>query len=32
MKQYEMRQEFNQKNIRYFIGDVRDPHRLHRAF
>ncbi|MDD5643837.1 MAG: UDP-N-acetylglucosamine 4,6-dehydratase (inverting) [bacterium] len=32
MKQYEMHQEFNQKNIRYFIGDVRDPDRLHRAF
>jgi UDP-N-acetylglucosamine 4,6-dehydratase len=32
MKQYEMRKQFNQKNIRYFIGDVRDPDRLHRAF
>lgn len=32
MKQYEMRKEFNQKNIRYFIGDVRDVDRLHRAF
>lgn len=32
MKQYEMRKHFNQKNIRYFIGDVRDPDRLHRAF
>lgn len=32
MKQYEMRRQFNQKNIRYFIGDVRDPDRLHRAF
>ena len=31
MKQYEMRRQFNQKNIRYFIGDVRDPDRLHRA-
>lgn len=32
MKQYEMRKEFPQRNIRYFIGDVRDPDRLHRAF
>jgi len=32
MKQYEMRKKFNQKNIRYFIGDVRDADRLHRAF
>ena len=32
MKQYEMSQQFNQKNIRYFIGDVRDPDRLRRAF
>ena len=32
MKQYEMRKQFNQENIRYFIGDVRDASRLHRAF
>lgn len=32
MKQYEMRKKFNHKNIRYFIGDIRDPERLHRAF
>ena len=32
MKQYEMSKQFNQENIRYFIGDVRDPDRLHRAF
>ena len=35
MKQYEMKQVFSEKkydNIRYFIGDVRDPDRLHRAF
>jgi UDP-N-acetylglucosamine 4,6-dehydratase len=32
MKQWEMRKEFNQKNVRYFIGDVRDSERLHRAF
>ncbi len=35
MKQYEMKQTFSEekyKNIRYFIGDVRDPDRLHRAF
>ena len=32
MKQYEMRKKFNQKNVRYFIGDIRDSARLHRAF
>jgi UDP-N-acetylglucosamine 4,6-dehydratase/5-epimerase len=32
MKQYAMAKIFNQKHIRYFIGDVRDPDRLHRAF
>lgn len=32
MKQYEMSQRLNSKNVRYFIGDVRDPGRLHRAF
>ncbi len=32
MKQYEMRKQFNQENLRYFIGDVRDTGRLHRAF
>jgi UDP-N-acetylglucosamine 4,6-dehydratase/5-epimerase len=32
MKQHEMAKTFNQRNIRYFIGDVRDPVRLHRAF
>ncbi|MBD3379457.1 MAG: UDP-N-acetylglucosamine 4,6-dehydratase (inverting) [Candidatus Omnitrophica bacterium] len=32
MKQYEMSKQFNQKNVRYFIGDVRDKERLHRAF
>jgi len=32
LKQYEMKQEFNDKRIRFFIGDVRDPERLHRAF
>lgn len=35
MKQHEMKQRFNEekyKNIRYFIGDVRDADRLHRAF
>jgi len=35
MKQYEMSKIFSQKkypNIRYFIGDVRDSDRLHRAF
>lgn len=32
MKQYEMQKMFNSKNMRYFIGDIRDPGRLHRAF
>lgn len=35
MKQYEMSKIFNpekHKNIRFFIGDVRDAERLHRAF
>ncbi len=28
LKQYEMAQEYNNKCMRYFIGDVRDAHRL----
>jgi len=34
MKQYEMRNMFeaSDNRIRFFIGDVRDPDRLHRAF
>jgi len=35
MKQYDMRNEIPETKypaIRYFIGDVRDPNRLHRAF
>ncbi|MGG2109421.1 UDP-N-acetylglucosamine 4,6-dehydratase (inverting) [Lysinibacillus pakistanensis] len=32
LKQYEMKQEFNDKRLRFFIGDVRDQERLHRAF
>jgi len=35
MKQYEMRKEFSNakyKNLRYFVGNVRDASRLHRAF
>lgn len=32
LKQYEMRQEFNDKRLRFFIGDVRDKDRLYRAF
>lgn len=33
LKQYEMKQEFNNdKRLRFFIGDVRDQDRLHRAF
>ncbi|MDO8330177.1 MAG: UDP-N-acetylglucosamine 4,6-dehydratase (inverting) [Fluviicoccus sp.] len=31
LKQYEMQQEFNAKNLRYFIGDVRDGERLRMA-
>lgn len=31
LKQYEMAQVFNQKEMRYFIGDVRDKERLKRA-
>src|SRR5664279_1611130 len=32
LKQYEMQAEFNQPEMRYFIGDVRDPERLRQAF
>ena len=32
LKQHEMRQQFNQEPMRYFIGDVRDVDRLRRAF
>jgi UDP-N-acetylglucosamine 4,6-dehydratase/5-epimerase len=32
LKQYEMQQQFDGENVRYFIGDVRDEDRLHRAF
>jgi UDP-N-acetylglucosamine 4,6-dehydratase len=33
LKQFEMAQQFKEaKGIRYFIGDVRDKERLHRAF
>ncbi|RXJ86218.1 UDP-N-acetylglucosamine 4,6-dehydratase (inverting) [Arcobacter sp. CECT 8985] len=32
LKQYEMEQEFNDKCMRYFIGDVRDVERLKKAF
>lgn len=31
LKQYEMRQTFNQDCMRYFIGDIRDQSRLKRA-
>jgi UDP-N-acetylglucosamine 4,6-dehydratase (inverting) len=31
MKQWEMAKRFNDPRIRYFIGDVRDKERLHRA-
>lgn len=30
-KQYEMQQKFTDKRLRYFLGDVRDSDRLHRA-
>ena len=32
LKQYEMKQEFKDERIRFFIGDVRDKNRLYRAF
>ncbi|WP_042142585.1 UDP-N-acetylglucosamine 4,6-dehydratase (inverting) [Paucisalibacillus sp. EB02] len=32
LKQYEMKQEFKDKRMRFFIGDVRDKDRLYRAF
>ena len=32
LKQYEMKQEFKDSRLRFFIGDVRDKERLHRAF
>lgn len=32
LKQYEMKQEFIDERIRFFIGDVRDKDRLYRAF
>src|SRR5689334_10951170 len=31
-KQFEMQSDFNQPELRYFIGDVRDPERLRQAF
>lgn len=31
MKQFEMKKKFKQENLRFFIGDVRDKDRLHRA-
>jgi len=32
LKQYEMQQRFDTEELRYYLGDVRDPARLHRAF
>ncbi|MFH1305541.1 MAG: polysaccharide biosynthesis protein, partial [Candidatus Omnitrophota bacterium] len=35
LKQYEMKKNFSEEkheNIRYFIGDIREPDRLRRAF
>ncbi len=31
LKQYEMKQKYNSKKLRFFLGDVRDPNRLFRA-
>jgi dTDP-D-glucose 4,6-dehydratase len=31
LKQYEMQEQFKAPELRYFIGDVRDKERLHRA-
>jgi len=31
LKQFEMRQEIDAPNLRYFLGDIRDKERLHRA-
>lgn len=32
LKQFEMQQQFQSPKLRYFLGDVRDKHRLYRAF
>lgn len=32
LKQYEMAQQFNDRRLRFFLGDVRDKERLYRAF
>ncbi|MFZ5803178.1 MAG: UDP-N-acetylglucosamine 4,6-dehydratase (inverting) [Candidatus Omnitrophota bacterium] len=32
LKQFEMQQRIRDPRLRFFIGDVRDPERLHRAF
>ncbi|GKV64859.1 MULTISPECIES: UDP-N-acetylglucosamine 4,6-dehydratase (inverting) [unclassified Sporosarcina] len=32
LKQYEMKQEFTDSRLRFFIGDIRDKDRLYRAF
>lgn len=32
LKQFEMQQTMKDDRLRFFIGDVRDPERLHRAF
>jgi len=32
LKQFEMQQQIKDSRVRFFIGDVRDPERLHRAF
>jgi UDP-N-acetylglucosamine 4,6-dehydratase len=31
LKQYEMQKQFNHPSLRYFIGDIRDRERVHRA-
>ncbi len=32
LKQFEMQKEVQDPRVRFFIGDIRDPERLHRAF
>ena len=32
LKQFEMQQDIDAPNLRYFLGDIRDKERLYRAF
>src|SRR3989344_4402949 len=32
LKQFQMRQEMSDERLRFFLGDIRDPERLQRAF